>query len=85
MEKLIEQAKTLAVLIAFLGTLTTCAMAVQWWNDTWAAPVEPTRANPYLARTWSGGGFENQDEVTIMFEGCRGAVTEAMVGGAAVR
>jgi ABC-type transport system involved in cytochrome c biogenesis permease subunit len=39
----------LAVILLMLGVIAASVMAVVWWNDTWEAAVNPTRAHIYAA------------------------------------
>ena len=47
---MLDTLKATALIIVFIAVLATFAMAVEWWDYTWKAAVEPTRANIYRAK-----------------------------------
>ena len=42
--------KGLALIAVFIGVMACFYMAVQWWDATWTAAIEPTKARLYETR-----------------------------------
>ena len=42
--------KAIGLITTFLAVMVAAMLAVQWWDSTWRAAVEPTRASIYQAR-----------------------------------
>ena len=42
---MVQVIKAIGLITTFLAVMLTAMLSVQWWNDTWAAAVEPTKAH----------------------------------------